>query len=809
MIWKTVICGIRENEASRKRAFGPARTLLRFFASIFLGVVLVLAAGSLPALADAPLFQAAVNYGVDGLTSSAAVGDFNGDGNPDLAVTVNTLYGKVSVFLDNGDGTLQTAVGYEVGGYAVPGGVAVGDFNRDGHPDLAVTKYDNVNCYFSVLLNNGDGTFGNAADYAIDGAYPSKVTVGDFNGDGYPDLATANKDSSTTPSTYYVYVLLNQGDGNGTFQPAVSYGVGSEPRNVAVGDFDGDGNPDLAVANSGENNVSVLLGNGNGTFQTAVNYGVGTGPYSVAVGDFNGDGYPDLATTTSSYNVSVLLNQGDGTFQAAVNHGVGGVPNHVVVGDFNGDEKPDLAMAVTHNVTILLGNGDGTFQAAENYGVGGSPSSVAVGDFKGDGMLDLATTNGASSNVSILLNNGFVTRVDLPGPIPDLTAGGSVFDLNSLPLTAFSPWGEVVERTRTVPWTVHWTVQGTTGSLLDGHFLMPVSSGSGDTVTATIENGTSDPVSFNVLPAVNNADLSDLAVSPGSISGFDPDTVAYSVYNSGSPDSLSVTATVYDFRSSLTIGGQAATSGVAKTVSLNNGANLVPVVVTAADGQTQKAYVLSVNGTVSDADLGSLSVSIGSLSFDPATTAYDLGSVASSESSLDITAGPHDPKAMVLVNGSPLPPGGGSKNVSLAYGANSIEVTVVAQDATIKTYTIGVTRGQPTGTGKYTITPAGDPDYSTGATTQGIATMTVNSGVTGFKYFTVNVAVAQSHSGDEVVIFRQVRNGTQVAIVATRADFDRENSAVGSFNVSPGDVIEAYIVDDLSNNAGFNPSLLQ
>jgi len=115
----------------------------------------------------------------------------------------------------------------------------------------------------------------------------------------------------------------------------------------------------------------------------------------------------------------------------------------------------------------------------------------------------------------------------------------------------------------------------------------------------------------------------------------------------------------------------------------------------------------------------------------------------------------------------------------------------------------------PTGTGKYTINPVSDQDYTIGTTTQGIATMTVNSGTSGFTYFTVNVAVVVSHGGNEVVVIKQMRNGTQIAINATKADFDQVSSAVASFNVNPGDVIEAYIVDNLSNSADSNPALLQ
>src|SRR5438132_377175 len=125
------------------------------------------------------------------------------------------------------------------------------------------------------------------------------------------------------------------------------------PQSLAVGDFNGDGRPDLAVANNGSTNVSVLLGNGDGTFQNAFGYGAGTGPGSVAVGDFNGDGKPDLAVANigslrdnyTDGNVSVLLGNGDGTFRSAVDYGAGSVPRSVTVGDFNGDGKLDLAVA--------------------------------------------------------------------------------------------------------------------------------------------------------------------------------------------------------------------------------------------------------------------------------------------------------------------------------------------------------------------------------------------------------------------------------------------------------------------------------
>ena len=165
----------------------------------------------------------------------------------------------------------------------------------------------------------------------------------------------------------------------------MSYSTGAFAVSAGIGDFNGDGRADLAVANQQANNVSILLGKGDGTFGVAVNYTVGTNPDCVVVGDFNGDGKADLVVANgASNNVSVLLGNGDGTFQTAVNYAADAGPRFVAVGDFNGDGKADLAIPKYsgNDVSVLLGNGDGTFQKAVNYGVGINPQSVAVGDFE-------------------------------------------------------------------------------------------------------------------------------------------------------------------------------------------------------------------------------------------------------------------------------------------------------------------------------------------------------------------------------------------------------------------------------------------
>jgi hypothetical protein len=168
----------------------------------------------------------------------------------------------------------------------------------------------------------------------------------------------------------------------------------------------------MAVANSDDNTISVFLGNGDGTFGTPSLYSTGTTDLCVAVGDFNGDGIPDLVTADDkSDTVSVLLGNGDGTFKPRVPYSVGSFPQVVAIGDFNGDGKLDLATANqnSNNVTVLQGNGDGTFQTGVNYAVGSSPEDVAVGDVNGDGSLDLVTADLNNNDVEVLLNTGPVT----------------------------------------------------------------------------------------------------------------------------------------------------------------------------------------------------------------------------------------------------------------------------------------------------------------------------------------------------------------------------------------------------------------
>jgi hypothetical protein len=369
-----------------------------------------------------PLFQS--SNAVGAAPDRIVAGDFNGDGRLDLAVSD---YDGVQVLLGNGDGTFQPARTVAV---ANVGDLVAGDFNGDGRLDLAFANSSNG---VSVLLGNGDGTFQPAVSYAV-GGIPEALVAGDFNGDGRIDLAVAVITVDPVTITFGGQVSVLLGNGDGTFQPAVSYALEGTPLAIAAGDFRGDGRLDLAVTTTNYNDfnpltftypsdVSVLLGNGDGTFQSAVQYAVGASPVAVLAGDFTGDGHLDLATANSQDNtISVLLGNGDGTFKPQVTYRASFSPTGIVAGDFNGDGKLDLATADdagtldsgANIVSVLLGNGDGSFEPQVTFPVGSYPFGIATGDFTGDGKLDLAVTNSISNNVSVLLGTGKGTFVD-PG----------------------------------------------------------------------------------------------------------------------------------------------------------------------------------------------------------------------------------------------------------------------------------------------------------------------------------------------------------------------------------------------------------
>lgn len=309
-------------------------------------------------------FQPAPTVQIEQLANSIAVADLNGDGRQDLAATI-FVSNVVVIRLGGGDGTFQAAPDIDTDGG--PGFVAAGDFNGDGAQDLAFSGFFNGDNSTSIYLGTGDGTFSQVQQIAE--GTPGALTAGDFNGDGQQDLATID----FIVGQHRVLILLGQG--NGTFAPvAPASNVGPEASSLTVGDFNGDGRQDVATADGNTDVLSVLIGNGDGTFEAARQFapaprpgpGFLVQPLAIQVGDFNGDGNQDLATANRrpsdppvDGSASVLLGRGDGSFEPAQEFETAEGTGTLAVADFNSDGRPDLATfgdseRTPDSMTILL-----------------------------------------------------------------------------------------------------------------------------------------------------------------------------------------------------------------------------------------------------------------------------------------------------------------------------------------------------------------------------------------------------------------------------------------------------------------------
>jgi hypothetical protein len=354
---------------------------------------------------DPGKFVAAASLDADQNPYSVAVADFNNDGKPDVAIA-NRSSQNTSIHLGDGLGGFSQAA--NVPSPSGGASVAVGDFNNDNNSDVAVV--DSGFGAVTVSLGDGHGGFGIPTTFSSGGSFPIYVTVGDFNNDGNADLVLANNSSNN------VSILL--GDGTNHFLPPTNFATGVSPISVAVADFNGDGKSDLAVANvtnagAAPPGVSILLGNGAGGFGASTIFATGHRPFSVAVGDLNGDGKADLAVANQEdNNVSVLLGDGTGSFGLAKNFAAGSLPYSVGIGDFNGDGKADLVTAnfgefsLLNNgsISVLLGDDLGNFSNATNIDVGTNAISLAVADFNADGRQDVVVANYNSRNAWVLLN---------------------------------------------------------------------------------------------------------------------------------------------------------------------------------------------------------------------------------------------------------------------------------------------------------------------------------------------------------------------------------------------------------------------
>jgi FG-GAP-like repeat/Abnormal spindle-like microcephaly-assoc'd, ASPM-SPD-2-Hydin len=404
----------RSREISLTSALIPARSSLRVrFYWIRGGTLFAIICGMFSAPAAAQ-FETRGSFQVLQSPVSIAVGDFNCDGKPDIAVAV-FLTSQVAVLLGNGNGTFRPATYYNINTEMESvDSVAVADFNHDGKLDIVVTN--RLANSVGLMMGNGDGTFQPVTNIPIN-ASPFFVAVGDFNGDGNPDVVTLDEGGLCPCIT----VML--GNGDGTFQTPINT-IAPYPDSAAgLGDFNRDGKLDLAtVGQFGSiSELGILLGNGDGTFQAGPSYPIGDFPDSIAVADFDKDHRLDLVVS-AGFGVTVFLGNGDGTFREGETYLVS-FPGIIQVSDFNGDGSLDLVVAngglFGKQVSVLFGNGDGTFQPPVNFPAGAEVAFVAVGDFNGDHQPDLVTADFLRNCVTVLLNTGVVsfsptTPLDFP-----------------------------------------------------------------------------------------------------------------------------------------------------------------------------------------------------------------------------------------------------------------------------------------------------------------------------------------------------------------------------------------------------------
>jgi hypothetical protein len=395
---------------------GNVRTLSRLFAFAGVAAFTLASAGAHAQAAFQPLGGSgsqSQTFTAGAMPLGVAVADFNHDGYPDMVVankSANTIY----VYLSNGSGGFQSPASYPTCGG--PTAALAEDLDLTGLPDIVVTCNTPTSNVIQVFLNLGNGTFdpteGNGTTNIVlgTGKGPVAITSADFNNDGHPDLAVADSLDGTitlflsNPANDFTYYLVSTLSGFGM------------PNGIVAGDFTKSGNVDLAVTDGSTGSVHILTGDGTGNFTLSSSATVQSDPTGIVAGDFNKDGAIDLAVLNAgSGTVSIMNGNNSGayavtrTIKLGPATGTGGT--YLLALDIDGDGDLDLITGNTtqNDVAVLMGRGNGNFAAVQDYAVPNGPAYVAPIDFNRDGKPDLAVTQSTGGTVSVLINNTLPT----------------------------------------------------------------------------------------------------------------------------------------------------------------------------------------------------------------------------------------------------------------------------------------------------------------------------------------------------------------------------------------------------------------
>ena len=546
-------------------------------------------------------FQSPVPYTVGQGPSTLIAADFDNDGKLDIAVGDSD--GGIYVLQGNGDGSFHLDPILSVAG-AGPWDLAVGDFNGDGKLDLAcVNQSGNT---ISIFLGNGDAIFNGDGFFqppaaVATNANPGQMAVGDFNGDGILDMAVANF-GSFSGNTVSVFL----GKGNGTFQPKVDYTVSLGPLSLVTADFNGDGKLDLAVANScGTSSpcgrpglVSILLGNGDGTFKAHVDYPAGSFPYTIVVGDFNGDGNLDVAVSDlDSSQVTILSGAGDGTFPNSTAVSTDGAPVGLLAADFNRDGEMDLAAGSGSAISILLQNVPVQSLASLSL----SPATVLGGSIANGTVTLSGPAPSGGTNIDLSSSNPAAATV--PGSV-SIPAGvtTAAFTVVSVPVAADTSL-TISATSGNSTQTAALTVQAPALASLK---LTPVTlvGGNSSVATATL-NGPAPSSGVSIAVSSNNpsiaAPTSNITVAGGSSSGTA--TVTTQGVATSTPVKISATLRTVTKAATLTVKPVALLSVKLSPASLYGGATSMATVTLNGEAPAAGAVIALATSNTSIASL--------------------------------------------------------------------------------------------------------------------------------------------------------------------------------------------------------------